>query len=411
MQQAKVTEIVSALSSLAETAKFPMLNEIAGKFKQLNEEAKANFALYEIGNLGAVERNMLPLLEKVVDRIIVETHAERGMIILVNESNDPEIEIARNSEKRPIERPLEEISAYAVQRVLNQRCSICVPDIEKDPQLRKRKSVARLSLLAVVGVPIMIENKILGLIYLDNRSYRHIFDMKTVHFIEKVAEQIALAVDKLRTQRALECRNASLEGMLRENYKFEPFIGHHPTIIRIMDLVAKVAATDATVLIEGDTGTGKELVARALHFNSNRANRELVAINCGALPENLLESELFGHKKGAFTGATADKKGKFEFANNGTIFLDEVSEMEPRLQVKLLRILQSGEYNPVGSERLQRCDVRVIAATNQDLRQLVAEGRFRNDLYYRLNIVRLSVPRLVERKSDIMILANFFLEQ
>ena len=187
------------------------------------------------------------------------------------------------------------------------------------------------------------------------------------------------------------------------------FVGKDPRLLEVRDLVNQVADTDATVLITGESGTGKELIAQALHQGSSRCRAPFIAVNCGAIAETLQESELFGHTKGAFTGATAEKMGKFAAAQGGTILLDEISEMSKSLQVKLLRILQSGEYAPVGADENHYCDVRVIAATNQNLKSLVDAGEFRKDLYYRLNIIRLELPPLRERRGDIPLLIDHFL--
>lgn len=190
-----------------------------------------------------------------------------------------------------------------------------------------------------------------------------------------------------------------------------PIVGEDPAMLRVFKLIDKVASTDTSVLVLGESGTGKELIARALHEKSDRANRKLVPINCGAIPENLLESELFGHVKGAFTGANASRVGRFEMADRGTIFLDEIGEMSLHLQVKLLRVLQEQSFEPVGGTRTVNVDVRVIAATNKNLEKEVAEGRFREDLYYRLNVVELNLPSLRQRRSDIPRLIRFFNER
>lgn len=411
MQQAKVDQIKDALRSLSKVSKFPLLEEVAAHFQDLFDEYRIYHTLYKTGKVVAAESDIPNMLSQAIDLLIAETAAERGMIILVTENGETDVELARNQYQKDIPSPEEEVSRTIVKQVLTDRQPVCVPDIEQSPKHKRQKSVTRLSLLAVACVPIILNDQLLGLVYLDNRSLKNIFSPWTISLLNNFASQAAIAVDNLRMRRILEKENNALEKQLRSKYDFEPLIGHHPKILKIMELVAQVADTQATVLIEGDTGTGKELIARALHFNSSRAGKELVAINCGALPDNLLESELFGYVRGAFTGANSDKKGKFEIANNGTIFLDEIGEMPQRLQVKLLRILQSGEYSPVGSEQTKRCDVRVIAATNKDLKELVAKGEFRNDLYYRLNIVRLVLPPLVERRADILVLAEHFLQK
>lgn len=188
-----------------------------------------------------------------------------------------------------------------------------------------------------------------------------------------------------------------------------PIIGQSPQIREVLSLVERVARTDSTVLITGESGTGKELIARAIHFKSPRASKPLVVINCGAIPHELLESELFGYVRGAFTGAVRDKKGRLEVAHGGTVFLDEVSEMAPALQVKLLRVLQEKEFEPVGSVKTVKVDIRIIAATNKDLEKLVEKGRFREDLYWRLNVVPIHLPPLRERKEDLLPLLEHFL--
>jgi len=190
-----------------------------------------------------------------------------------------------------------------------------------------------------------------------------------------------------------------------------PLVGESPAIQNIFKTIEKVSQTDSTVLITGESGTGKELVARAIHENSSRATRPLVIVNCGAIPSELLEAELFGHVKGAFTGATQNRQGRFEMAHGGTIFLDEVGEIPLHLQVKLLRVLQTRCFEPVGSSRTIEVDVRIIAATNRDLEQAAANREFREDLYYRLNVIPVKIPALRERKSDIPMLVNHFVQQ
>jgi len=208
----------------------------------------------------------------------------------------------------------------------------------------------------------------------------------------------------------LRAENIYLRQEVERQYSFDQIIGTSPAMRRVFEVMEKVAQTDATVLLLGETGTGKDLVAHAIHYAGARKEKRFVAQNCGALPDTLLESELFGHKRGAFTGAHADKKGLFEVADGGSIFLDEVGETEPGMQVRLLRVLQDGELRPLGSSETRKVDVRVIAASNRDLRKAVEEGRFREDLYYRLRVVEISIPPLRERRNDIPALAHHFLD-
>jgi DNA-binding NtrC family response regulator len=233
-------------------------------------------------------------------------------------------------------------------------------------------------------------------------------------YLEKPFEQRSLDVVRRLVERAIEHRrlrseNRLLQSQLRSRYRFDNVIGQGAALRGVLDLVERVADSDSTVLITGESGTGKELIARAIHYNSRRADRMLVTVNCGAIPEELLESELFGHVKGAFTNAVANREGRFAAADGGTIFLDEIGDMSSNLQVKLLRVLQERSFEPVGSEKTVRVDVRVIAATNQDLADAIRRQSFREDLYYRLNVIPIEVPALRRRKEDIPVLVEHFL--
>ena len=223
-------------------------------------------------------------------------------------------------------------------------------------------------------------------------------------------EEVLMVIKRALEFRDLRRENLALKKQLKNKYKFENFIGDSPQMNKVFRVIEKVADTDSTVLILGESGTGKELVARALHYHSSRRDKPLVPVNCGAIPEDLLESELFGHEKGAFTHAIKTRIGRFELADGGTIFLDEVAEMSPHLQVKLLRILQEQEFERLGATKTIRCDVRILAATNKDLDKLVQESAFREDLYYRLKVIPIEIPPLRDRRTDIPLLVHHFLE-
>jgi DNA-binding NtrC family response regulator len=234
-------------------------------------------------------------------------------------------------------------------------------------------------------------------------------------YLEKPFDQGHLDVVRALVDHAIELgrlksENRILQKQLRSKYGFENIIGNSGALRSALDVVAKVADSDSTVLITGESGTGKELIARAIHYNSRRADRMLVTVNCGAIPEELLESELFGHVRGAFTNATTNREGRFLVAHGGTIFLDEIGDMSPNLQVKLLRVLQDRTFEPVGSSKSVTTDVRVIAATNQNLEEAIREKRFREDLFFRLNVIPIEVPPLRERPEDIPLLAQHFLD-
>ncbi len=230
-------------------------------------------------------------------------------------------------------------------------------------------------------------------------------------FITKPIKEdlVKLSVDRAMSFAKLRDENISLKVHLKERQNFDKMIGYSDCMQKVFDIIDKVSPSDSTILIEGESGTGKELVARAIHFKSDRSNQPLISVNCGAIPEDLLESELFGHEKGAFTGAIRSRMGRFELAQGGTIFLDEIGDMSPSLQVKVLRVLQERQFERIGGIKTINADVRIITATNQDLEKLVEEKRFREDLYYRINVIPIYLPPLRERNSDILILANHFL--
>jgi DNA-binding NtrC family response regulator len=238
------------------------------------------------------------------------------------------------------------------------------------------------------------------------RSGASDYILKPVEF-----DELIIKVKKLFEVRDLHLENRILRKELQREYDYNNIVGKSPAIMQVFEMIKAVADTDSTVLISGNSGTGKELVARALHFNSKRASKPFIALNCGAISENLIESELFGHKKGAFTGAVSDKEGFIKAAEAGTLFLDEISEMPPQLQVKLLRAIQEKEYTPVGTTLSLPVNVRFVASTNRNLLEYVNQGKFRDDLFYRLNVVDIHLPSLKERESDIPLLADFFLDK
>jgi transcriptional regulator with GAF, ATPase, and Fis domain len=344
-----------------------------------------------------------------LDYFIEISGAERGMVTCFDEDGEPSFEATWNLPGEGLAHPDFEISRKIIAKVKSAREPICLCHALEAPAPEKSHSTPRLKTLSVICLPLCHERKIFGIVYLDNRTISGAFTPEKFRLIRSFADFVSLAACCALQAKRQQNRVYALEAELRARCDFEAIVGHHPRLLEILKLVAQIADTDATVLIQGESGTGKELIARALHCNSRRQHHPFVPINCGALPENLLESELFGHVRGAFTGAVKNKLGWFERANGGTIFLDEISKMTPALQAKLLRVLQTGEYSPVGSAEIRHCDVRILAATNKDLQELINAGAFQEDLYYRLNVIDIMLPPLRDRRSDIPVLIQHFL--
>ena len=298
----------------------------------------------------------------------------------------------------------------------NQR-PILRADLQQEHEYANERWLAAEGLCSQCIVPLIIRGTCIGVLAVASEK-KNLYGEADAGFLQEVANQIALAVENIKAyqevktlQERLEKENTYLQEEIRTEHGFDEIIGHSPCLLKLLRQVEQVAPTTSNVLIYGETGTGKELIARAIHDRSPRANRPLVKVNCGSIPAGLVESELFGHVKGAFTGAMSNRTGRFELADEGTIFLDEIGELPLDTQVKLLRVLQEREFEPVGSSRTVRVDVRIIAATNRDLEEAVRTGRFRSDLFYRLNVLPLHVPALRERRGDIPQLVLFFLNR
>jgi formate hydrogenlyase transcriptional activator len=290
-------------------------------------------------------------------------------------------------------------------------------DLENEQQYPNERRLSAEGIRSICVVPLALQGKCIGLLSVVSKQRDRYSDDDAV-FLQEVANQVALAVQNMQSYQEiaslksrLEKENVYLREELRAEHNFEEIVGNSPALLKALHAVEQVAPTDSTVLIYGETGTGKELVARAIHSRSPRNGRALVSVNCSAISAGLVESELFGHTKGAFTGALERRIGRFELANGGTIFLDEIGELSLETQVKLLRVLQEHEFEPVGSSHSLRVDVRVIAATNRNLREEIQAGRFRSDLFYRLNVFPIELPPLRERRSDIPQLVGFCLSQ
>jgi Nif-specific regulatory protein len=293
---------------------------------------------------------------------------------------------------------------------------IVVPEVSKEPQFLNRLSSWDPNSnyeQSFIGVPIISEYTILGVFvvslpYDENRDYKIEKQFFTL-VASALLQQISLRKEMETVHQKLKSENVVLKHKLQQEHSFKNIIGNSHAMREVYEQVLQVSNSNTTVLIRGESGTGKELIAQAIHYNSPRSENTYVNVNCAAIPDNLIESEFFGHEKGSFTGAFALKKGRFELADKGTIFLDEIGDLSPMTQVKLLRVLQEKEFDRVGGTKTIKVDARVIAATNADLEKLLTEGRFREDLYYRLNVFSIIIPPLRERKTDILLLADHFM--
>ncbi|HMV68579.1 MAG TPA: sigma 54-interacting transcriptional regulator [Myxococcota bacterium] len=347
------------------------------------------------------------LFSTLLRGLVKLTHAEKGFIILFKDG-DRHLVAAHNLANEALD--LSRISDSIVNRVIETLSPLIVSDAMADARFSKARSVVDLRLSSVMCVPLIHQNDLLGVIYLGNDAITGLFTERDLTLLRIYASQAALVVFHALMLNQLRLDNRELRRQLDSGGHGE-VVGQSAPMKQVYNVVRRVAPTDLSVLVLGETGTGKELVARELHSRSGRKDGPFVAINAGAIPENLLESELFGHRKGAFTGADADKIGRIEAAHKGTLFLDEIGEMPMHLQVKLLRVLQERMIERLGDVTARKVDVRVVSATNKDPLELIREGRFREDLFYRLNEVSIVLPPLRERGEDIVLLAQYFLRK
>ncbi len=355
-------------------------------------------------------------LHRVLEILAKNHGAMRGIVSLLHGDNDLRVEAADGvgDASRVRYRMGEGITG----RVVESGKPVVVPRVSREPaflhRAARRPELSRQE-LSFVCVPILLNRRAVGALAID-LAFKADRDFdRTVKFLGIVASMIAQALKIHRLidedKRKLVDENAHLKQELRERYDFSNLVGTSGPMRQIYEQVAQVAGANTTVLVRGESGTGKELIAHAIHYNSPRASKPFIKVSCGALPESLIESELFGYEKGAFTGAEARKKGRFELAEGGTLFLDEIGDVNPSTQVKLLRVLQQREFERVGGTETVKANVRLLAATNKDLERAMAAGTFREDLYYRLNVFTIFVPPLRERKADLLLLVDHFLEK
>jgi transcriptional regulator with GAF, ATPase, and Fis domain len=365
--------------------------------------------LFEFSDRLMHVRDLSDLLDNLMDAVIEITNADKGFLILL-EGETLDVKVARNLNRENIADAVSQLSDSIIAKVVRSRKPVIVSDAMHDDEFASAKSVMHLKVSSVICVPLLDRGRLLGLIYVGNDSIRDLFQDQTLRVLTVFASQAALIVANALLLDELRVDNRRLHERL-EQYRFGEIVGTSPPMQQVFRKVEKIAPTDISVLITGETGTGKELIAREIHNRSPRAGKPFVTINCGAIPENLLESELFGHIKGAFTGAVANKQGKFQAADGGTLFLDEIGEMPIELQVKLLRAIQEKVVFRVGDTRPETCDIRILAATNRDLEKEIQHGRFREDLYYRLNVVNVELPPLRVRGDDVLVIARYLLSR
>ncbi|MCC6273698.1 MAG: sigma 54-interacting transcriptional regulator [Deltaproteobacteria bacterium] len=384
----------------------------------------------------AQKKDLEEILERIMDAAVELTGAERGFLLLKVEkpAGGPlpgfEVRTARNFNRRALDSQDFKISLSAVELALVQGSFLLTENAQLDPRLKDKESVMLYELKSILVVPLSLQGEVTGVIYLDHRYQPERFQEEDRIILNAFAAHAALSIEKaqlirslMETQKKLEEALAARERRIvqldeelakaRDQLRFgyEEIIGQSPEMIRIFQVMDQVSETSIPVWIHGESGTGKELIARALHRNSPRRDKPFVSENCSAIPENLLESELFGYKKGAFTHADRDRIGLLEAAHGGTLFLDEVADMSPGMQAKLLRVLQEGEIRPLGSQKKVKIDVRLVAVSNLDLEQLANQGKFRQDLFFRINGITLHLPPLRRRKEDIPLLVNYFLQK
>jgi transcriptional regulator with GAF, ATPase, and Fis domain len=352
-------------------------------------------------------RGLDALQEKVLESVLAIVPADQAAILLTENGVAGFSSIVGKNRELGANQPIH-ASQTILNRVLEENLAVLSSDVQSDDAYREAESLIERRVHSVLAVPLEVQGKVLGVMYLDASSPGARFDSDLLQLVTTLGNITALAIENARQLERLGGENRRLYEELNIHHSM---IGESKAMHEVYDFVSRVAGRDSTVLISGESGTGKELVARAVHMNSGRVDKPFVAINCAAITETLLESELFGHERGAFTGAVSQKKGKLEVAEGGTVFLDEIGELAVPMQAKLLRVLQEREFERVGGTRSIKLDVRLIAATNRDLKDASKTGAFRPDLYYRLNVVSLHMPALRERREDIPMLAAFFATQ
>jgi transcriptional regulator with GAF, ATPase, and Fis domain len=373
----------------------------------LDPASLATLRLAEFARGLAKEPGIDAALTRLLDSLVEVVRADKGFVLAVSDGS-PHVLKARNFQRENVKDAVERLSDTILKRVLETRKPLRIEDALHDAEFNASDSVVNLKLSSVLCLPLLLRGELVGAIYLGNDKLANSFTERELLLAESFCSTATLLIELGRQLDELRADNKALQERLEEQ-AYGDIVGSCDAMRDVFRKIDKVAATDISVLVTGETGTGKELIAREIHRRSPRRSGPFVAINCGAIPENLLESELFGHAKGAFTGASVARQGRFQAASGGTLFLDEIGEMPLALQVKILRALQDRTVTRVGENRPEAVDIRVVAATNKDLDEEMKAGRFREDLYYRVNVVHLPLPALRERGDDAVTLAKWFL--
>lgn len=400
---------VNRKQSVETNALFDQLEKLQKTIEKVSEAKRQFEVLYSSGILFSSETEMRSLMEKAITTVVKELKADQGFIVLSNERGEQESLVSCNMD--PEQNPdAKEMSSTVIRNTITKSEPTQFPQF--DQKFAQQQSIIRLGITAAMCVPLVAKEKVFGAVYLDRRNKEHAFTESDLVYLLSFARQIVRGFEISLEITSLEKKLVAEAVMkfedLRRELKCNDLIGSSKKLFDVLKIASKIAPTEASIILYGENGTGKDLLAHIIHNNSRRANGAIITINCGAIPEDLLESELFGYESGAFTGATKTKPGRIEMADGGTLFLDEIGELNVNLQAKLLRVIQTKEIERLGGVQSKKIDVRIIAATNRNIPEMIASGNFREDLYYRLKVIELTMPPLRERREDVAELAHFF---